>query len=48
MKPGDVSVAPEDEEHGAPLAKLFLELEEEQTEPELHEEPEKIPPPPIA
>jgi hypothetical protein len=47
-KPGDPPAAPEDDEHGAPLAKFFLELEEEQAEPDLHEKPEKIPPPPTA
>jgi hypothetical protein len=48
MKPGDAPVAPEDDEHGAPLAKLFRELEEEQTAPELQETPEINPPPPAA
>ena len=46
-KPGDAPAAPEDDEHGAPLAKLFRELEEEQTEPELQEKA-ITPPPPTA
>lgn len=47
MEPGDAPAAPEDDEHGAPLAKFFRELEEEQSEPEpeLQENAITLPPP---